>query len=486
MNNIYKLFIYGVIDFFLDLGKYVLIIGIIIFGFWILLMAGSAYASGLTSYFNFNFEDFTNGELNGQEGWTADVGAFTIGEEEDYAYEKGLKIDWQSESYKTAVYDSATLSGTGEESIIWYFKVAESGTAGDIIFRARNEASGGLIYLVAQQQTGTTWRFENSGGTPIFGAFTFEENEWIKITWTVDWTEETDFIEANNLTLGIDLGEYEDLLGESNLTDISYFAIDIYNAKVYMEGFGMGDNSTISLSTPSGQSKDFAFDMIGTFTLSNDSDWEKLGFNFKQVATGADCPVWTQGSGFNDLSNVIYSSPVFSSILGVATSGNFMESIYALPKGNYNCVDCFYIDGFGNRGENLCPDFTVIVSSDILYSEEYPITGYLPTTDCATYWTHFSFGQWASQTTVYSNLCIITDKIFETLGGWLNIESNYLNIMQAVSAGGTMGLAIPTIRGYFQVVDGFFTFPLSTFLLIFVIIEIVIIILKVIRSLFLR
>jgi len=443
----------------------------ILLALWATFTPVLTYATPLTEYFDFNFEDFTTGEINGQNGWVADTsGIFTIQETGD-VFGKSLKTYWLTESYKSATYDADTvMGGTGEDTIIFYVKAIDGNYMS--IFSAQNAGTGTLIYVVFRNQSGTTWRFLDSGGSNIFGTNTVQEGNLIKLTWTINWDTPTSTLYGYNLSTSTDLGSKVFTTYSANLTDISKFKIDNFDAYVVYEGFGLPPPPDASVWGTAPVSGTEITDLEDTMTVEYEGldDYETLYITLRHPPTG----LFTDAKEY-DLTELGGSGEIIVNLddLNIEKNGNWYLHAVAVRQG-YQIEQGQFLSGYGWIWSDDLTDGDYYLDINIEGYEEI-----FAMSDFNSWYDENS--KFDAPTEMFGAIAGFFEPIFSKVGEFGSRIENYFDTNTAYSKGFEIGKAIPLFAYYVEQIAVFMGgFPLMNWLLIIILLLVGIFVFRVI------
>lgn len=447
--------------------RYRIGIGIGVFALWLAL--GGVFSpveASMSQWLDFNFEDFTNGDINGQGNWTTDGGTFDIESTGTYVFSKLLHMTWLSSSYKSAIYgDSWGDASSGVEYVDFYLQPVSG--SGMLVIQ-------GITYMLFQDQGGTTWRFEDAGGNPMFGSNTVQEGHWVKVRWTLDWTEDKQTFEA------WDEGDnYWGLWTYSshppsglNLSGTVYWQNAMFNAEVKMEGFGQPapPEASVWATAPESGSEITSLEDEITVEWEGLTDYESLYISLRHPYTGLFTDaleydiVDIGGSGDMDI-------PLSS--FNIEKNGNWYLHAVAVREG-YQIEQGMFLSGYGWIWSDDLTDGEYYLAINIEgYEEVFAMSDF-------TSW-YDENAKFDEPTDMFSAIAGFFEPIFSKVGEFGSRIQDYFDIDTAYSKGYEIGKAIPVFAYYVeQVADFMGGFPLMNWLLVIILLLVGIFIFRVI------
>ena len=440
--------------------KIMALIGLVIASavfFW--LLGGFAYAVDwpLTDFFNFNFETFADGNLDGQNGWIAETG-YTIGSDNTYYYGKNLRMSWLTASYKIATYDLVGgTQSTGSESIIFYIYAVDGG--GQTVYSLYNETDTvTIMYILFQNQGGTTWRLENAGGTNMFGSNTLQEGHWLKLIYTINYDAPEATLEAVDETQ-TSWGVYTYTSFAGYLTGVGKLFINNFNADTYLEGFGVPalQPDIYAVDPASGST---ITDLESTFTFGWDDieNYDILNIGFNNRLTGLSSDYLTYD--ISDLTGV--STSISFDAFGIDKNGDWFFQGYL----STTTAEVYGGSAFTGR-------YITNTTDDLAYTDDYyfifNIAGFETIFEMPDFegWYAINSTRYDSPTDMFVGITGLFGPIFSKIGEFGQRIDNYFDLTEAYASGYDFGKSIPIFGYYLEQVHFFIGgFPFMKWLLI--------------------
>jgi hypothetical protein len=287
----------------------------------------------------------------------------------------------------------------------------------------------------------------------------------------LDYTDQNDG-SVRNIGNEVNL-DAESILTLSELDGGTWYEHDV--------AFSEPPSDDITISDPvSGSTKSSAFTMTADFT--NADGYNQIMFIFENWDATSTCPdygtqEWTDEYPlyFN-----YQSAPYFSPTISTTTASTtiFVDELIA---GEYNCNKCYFIDGAGAMSDAFCHDYTLTISEYI--SATGTPSHYTQIDEWAGFYSENS-DKWATSTELFNSLAVVIDPVMVWIGNLSLSFSSLFDASTTANKGQEYGEAIPVLRGYLVLIDGFFGgVPISGVFFFYILISLLVIVFKLITGL---
>lgn len=343
-------------------------------------------------------------------------------------------------------------------------------------FRIQGDFDSYEVYVATNNTT-----YESVG-------YIFTPNVWVDLgfEWNFSATKDIRFYIGNAWTEWYQCGIYTN-------TDIYGFEIIDYAAgsatfKAYLDDFTQGEIAPpnyITITYPeSGSSTSTAFTM--NLEYENAELYNKIMILFEDWDASSTCPIygdenyWDEYNAYFNYQSFPYYSPVLATSTGMT-----IIAVSGLAQGNYICSRCYFInENTGAISDEQCEGYTLTISA---YIPPEGIPSYeisLPL--WADYYAEHN-DKWTTSTEFFNSVAGFFEPILRWGGNTILSFKNYFNPQIALERGTELGNAIPTLRGYVESIDDFFgSLPVSYMLLFYLISQMIVLVFKVVKSIFLR
>jgi len=245
--------------------------------------------------------------------------------------------------------------------------------------------------------------------------------------------------------------------------------------------FSEPPSDDITISDPvSGSTKSSAFTMTADF--KNATGYNQIMFIFENWDASSTCPDYGTAEWTTEypLYFNYQSAPYFSPTISTTTAST---TIYVdeLVAGNYNCNKCYFIDGGGAMSEPFCHDYTLTISQ--YNSATGTPSHYTQIDEWAGFYSENS-DKWATSTELFNSLAVVIDPVMVWIGNLSLSFSSLFDASTTANKGQEYGEAIPVLRGYLVLIDGFFGgAPISGVFFFYILISLLVIVFKLITGL---
>lgn len=441
-----------------------LIITSVIFGVLYGLFLIFHPAEGFSTSWNESFESLDVGNIDNQGYFTTQgQNYWSVSTEQPFTGSKGLKVLWESESYKIAspFFTSPTATDTGSEEV-FRFRVRPSRDNTNSIagFHIHNSEGENICGVIIIRATSGHFYVGDKAGVDIAPTKRILKDNWATITLTANFETQQYSIDVN--TNDEDWTTFTDYFTNNTPKNIQKIRFECFDCGIYFDDFEYPEapptEPRVWATSPASETEITDLETPFEFSWEGLDDWDTLSVVFKNRDTGifslaqelliTDSPSGSEAFNFSDLApdrngKFYFFATSTRSVMEVM-SGMFLTGRYSY-EWSEDLVDPEHWFTFNIGG-----------ISQIFSMSEFD-TWYLENS------------KFAEPTAMFLAIQGFFEPIFNKIGEFGNRISDFFNTNEAYSQGYEIGKAIPYFS-YFvgQVSDFIGGFPLMKWLFVII------------------
>lgn len=425
---------------------------------------------GFSIKWNEDFEDLTLGNIDGQGYWeTQGQTYWSVSGSSPLNGTKGLRIQWDEASYKTAVplFNPNDIIDT-EKSFEMWVKPFKDADPSNSIFHFRD--SLGQIkfgFMLVRVDVGL-FKVGNTIGTDINPAKRISLNNWAKITLTFY----PDHYSIDVYTNGENWDTYIGALSVG-LPNISQMSMECFDCGIYVDDmFYQTPIANVWGDTPVSGTEITGLEDILTIGYVGLDYYDSLYVALRHPQTG----IFTDAKRY-DIIDIggLGQLEIPLTHFNIEKNGNWYLHAVATYEG-YQYEDELFLSSYG---WNWTDDLT-----DGSYYLDINIEGFEEMFAMSDFETWYSDNaKFDTPTEMFSDIASVFSPIFSTIGEFGNRIKDYFDVDSAYSKGFEIGKAIPVFSYYVGQISYFLGgFPAITWLLIVILVLVGIFIFRIIMK----